>query len=327
MRQTPQSNKTKEIKRSKPESLTKIVRIAKRYWKLALVVVVIAVAIIAISVIKNNAEIVAEENRDYFINVDDKISKQCSLEYNDGSKQFSCGKITFDGTFSSYDTVELRKGDHDLYLDITTSGNDFSISHKIYPSVFNYRSDYFSADKLEKSIDVDVEIKIHNTILKRDVLSKKVTISYSLTSEQAEQIKAKREEYLKEQSEEESKKKSEEERKAKEEADKKAEEEAKKAEEKSKSESSSGSSSQSDGESLPDDIDPYDIKALCERTLKSVGYSNSISVTNHYAMGYPPYIYVIVGTLKGKDTVQCQANWSSWTVKSLTINGQKVYGE
>ena len=91
--------------------------------------------------------------------------------------------------------------------------------------------------------------------------------------------------------------------------------------------SSSSSSSQSDGESLPDDIDPYDIKALCERTLKSVGYSNSISVTNHYAMGYPPYIYVIVGTLKGKDAVQCQANWSSWTVKSLTINGQKVYGE
>lgn len=143
---------------------------------------------------------------------------------------------------------------------------------------------------------------------------------------QEEVDEAKRKE-AEEEAKQEADKKAEEERKAKEEADKKAEEEAKKAEEKSKSESSSGSSSQSDGESLPDDIDPYDIKALCERTLKSVGYSNSISVTNHYAMGYPPYIYVIVGTLKGKDTVQCQANWSSWTVKSLTINGQKVYGE
>lgn len=91
----------------------------------------------------------------------------------------------------------------------------------------------------------------------------------------------------------------------------------------SSSSSSHAESTQDNGESLPSDIDPYDIKALCERALKEKHYSGSISVTNHYAMGYPPYIYVIVGTMSGWQ-VQCQANWQTWTVKSLTVNGKQI---
>ena len=113
------------------------------------------------------------------------------------------------------------------------------------------------------------------------------------------------------------------ERKASEEAAKKAEEEKKKA-------------VQDSGEELPDSISPYDIQALCERGFESLGYTNAnIKLTNQYAMGYPPYIYVVVGTLSTKagitssrkqvGTIQCQANWQTWTIKSLTINGTQVY--
>ena len=80
---------------------------------------------------------------------------------------------------------------------------------------------------------------------------------------------------------------------------------------------------------------PEDIISLCEREIEDLGYKNaSIDVSNQYAMGIPENIYVVVGKLSRKEklfgpreqigTVQCQANWKTWSLESVTINGIKL---
>lgn len=91
----------------------------------------------------------------------------------------------------------------------------------------------------------------------------------------------------------------------------------------------------SEGETLPKSVLPEDIAALCERDIENIGFKRAnIKVTNHYAMGFPKYTYVIVGELSKKEklfghrevvgTVQCQANWNNWSVIAVRINGDQI---
>ncbi|MBF1015502.1 MAG: hypothetical protein HXK96_01645 [Candidatus Nanogingivalaceae bacterium] len=91
----------------------------------------------------------------------------------------------------------------------------------------------------------------------------------------------------------------------------------------------------SEGETLPESVLPEDIVALCERDIENIGFKRAnIKVTNHYAMGFPKYTYVIVGELSKKEktfghrevvgTVQCQANWNNWSVVAVRVNGVQI---
>ena len=97
----------------------------------------------------------------------------------------------------------------------------------------------------------------------------------------------------------------------------------------SDSKDSSDSGTVDDGRELPSDISFYDIRELCERGFREAGKRGAnISITNHYAMGYPLYTYVIVGKLSsGSQQLglsQCQVDWKTWSVKSLMIDGQQL---
>ena len=121
-------------------------------------------------------------------------------------------------------------------------------------------------------------------------------------------------------------KKAEEERKRQEEQ-RKTEEQKKQEEETKQSQPTTNSTTTyPSGVSSTDELEPGEVKSLCNRTIKSSGLPEIKSITNGYPMGYPEEIFVLVGTTKDGQQVQCQINWQTWAVKSIRLNGALVYG-
>lgn len=283
------------------------------------------------SIIRENTE----KSKDYYVTTsEDSYEFNCNIDKTESDTWLYCSKQTISGTFSNYDTVEFDWGSS-----YKISDGNFTKTLKTSIPTSYYQTENFDKDSLKKYFETTESITLKNKVLRKTVAEKKIDVKYNLSDSDIELIAQKHDEWIV--------------KKAQEEADKKAAEEKAKAEqeEKAKQEAESQkteetptpapaqeqtTTKQDNGEELPDDISPYDIKALCERGFESLGYTNaSISMTNQYPMGYPPYIYVIVGTLSTKagitssrqqvGRIQCQANWNTWTIKSLTINGAQVY--
>jgi len=125
----------------------------------------------------------------------------------------------------------------------------------------------------------------------------------------------------------EAKRKAEENRKAYELKREQEEAEKKAKEEEQTQPATNSSTTYSSGASSTDELEPGEVKSLCNRTMKSLGLPEIKTVTNGYPMGYPEEIFVLVGTTKDGRQVQCQINWQNWTVKSIRLNGALVYGE
>lgn len=139
-----------------------------------------------------------EEGRNYFISVDEDITVDCNLSYSDTYERFTCQPVTFDGEFSSYETTELRSS-YTSDVDLTTDGDAFSVTVAPYrSSSFDYKSSYFSVDDLKK-ISTDIELKVYNSVLNKDMATQTVHITYALTDDETAQIETKHEEYVREQ--------------------------------------------------------------------------------------------------------------------------------
>lgn len=315
---------------------TKLFDKAKTFFKRHKVLTIIVGLIIVISLVSNIKHGISasiENGKNFYITIQDEFSFDCEISDSDSGSAY-CKERTISGNFSNYDTVKF-----DWSYKFAINGDTFTyrVTNPIKSSF--YQTDNFDINNLPREFDEKETIKLENIVLGRTVASKFVTIHYKLTDSDIQAISKLHDKWVAE--------------KAQEEADKKAAEEKAKAEQEEKARQEAESqkaeetptpaptqeqttTKQDNGEELPDDISPYDIKALCERGFESLGYTNaSISMTNQYPMGYPPYIYVIVGTLSTKagitssrqqvGRIQCQANWNTWTIKSLTINGTQVY--
>jgi len=269
------------------------------------------------SIIRENTE----KSRDYYVTTnEDSYEFNCDIDKTESDTWLYCSKQTISGTFSNYDTVEFDWGSS-----YKISDGNFTKTLKTSIPTSYYQTENFDKDSLKRYFEVTEPITLTNKVLRKTVAEKKIDVKYNLSDSDIELIAQKHDEWVV--------------KKAQEEADKKAAEEKAKAEQEEKARQEAESqkaeetptpaptqeqttTKQDNGEELPDDISPYDIKALCERGFESLGYTNaSISMTNQYPMGTPPYIYVIVGTLSTKagitssrqqvGRIQCQANWDT----------------
>lgn len=311
---------------------TDIKKFIKAYGKFIGVFLLIVVVWVFVSSMLRQQKIAAEESRNYYVNIDNKFSFDCEASYENEYTGITCKKRQISGTFSNYPTVEFGWSGYSF------SGDKFSkeISYTINKSI--YENDNFNGEKLGNNIEDSVMISLENTVLNKTVASQKVQIEYKLSPEDIALMNQKHEEWKNKKQAEENKRKEDEANRKSEEEKRKAEEQAKKsAEEQKKTQVEEPKNEEVDnGETLPSKISPYDLQALCERSFESLGYPNAkISITNHYAMGYPLYTYVIVGNLSQKQgltssrqqvgTSQCQVDWQAWKAKILRVNGKQIY--
>lgn len=266
---------------------------------------------------------IEEENRDYFINVDEEYSFECDIDYakTRDYTDYYCKTRAISGTFSNYENVSFS-GDSGSWSDhgsLTKDKNSFEYAIQAHIPKTN------SEEMLYQGFDDTVILTLNFNASEK--AQKKIRIHYSFTDEDIKHLTDKISGSTSEK------------------AGPDVDVESAVKEEQNASAvttdisdpqpSTSASQATDSGEKLPADISPYDIKALCERGFESLGYNDaSILMSNNYPMGYPEYIYVVVGTLSARyggsakqnfGTIQCQANWSSWSIKSLMMNGQFIY--
>lgn len=352
-------NTVKEAKRVINTNSGEIPKLSKKQ-KIATAAISIVLALLTIGVLGTFAavqstKIATEKGRDYFIEVEENITADCGLFYNQSSEEFRCKEVAFSGKLSSYETTELRINDKSYDVETKVDDNNFSITKKSFsPSNFHYKSFSFSIDDI-KNVSADIELSIYNTVLKKDMATKLVHIEYTITDEEAARIKSRYEEYLIEEAErkaeeekeraereaEEKKKQEEAEaaKKAEEEAEKKRqeeeerkrqeeearkrqeEEEAAKRAEEEKSQSS-GSSNSSDPTKIPSEEVSTGL-AACKRVLKQQ-YGITVKDTEFSAGFWSGIDYVWLfrfNSSSGSYTMTtCQYNWKTGTATSEYIN-------
>ncbi|MBR3233528.1 hypothetical protein IKG12_01530 [Candidatus Saccharibacteria bacterium] len=273
-----------------------------------LVIVTICLIVGLVTIIRLFAVVSEEEKQDYFINTEESYSFDCNLQYDESNRTYYCigGEIV--GSFSNSHNIEFKDSSESNYH---IEGNTFTRNTPFFISDSLYHDNQFSRSNLE-TINTDIDIVLRNIILMKDVTSKRIHITYRLSQSEVDILESENTKW------------------------RSANLSSQHAIDNRSDEEKSEAEAEDNGEELPDDISPYDVQALCERGFESLGYPNpKISLTNQYAMGYPPYIYVIVGTLSYKEgtrssrvqvgRIQCQANWKTWSIKSITINGQVIF--
>ena len=318
---------------------TKLFDKAKTFFerhKVLTIIVGLIVIVSLISNIKHSISASIENGKNFYITIQDEFSFDCEATDSDSNSSYYKER-TISGNFSNYDTVKF---DWDYKVAINGDTFTYRVTNPIKSDF--YQTDNFDISNLPDEFDAHETIELRNKVLNKTVASKFVTIHYKLNDSDKQIISRLHDKWVAKKVQDEADKKAAEEAAAK----AKQEEQAHQETETANTETTTATpaeqpqeqttTKQDNGEELPDDISPYDIKALCERGFESMGYTNaSIKMTNQYAMGYPPYIYVIVGTLSTKagitssrqqvGTIQCQANWNSWTIKHLTVNGTQIY--
>ena len=348
---------------------TKLFDKAKAFFERHKVLTIIVGLIIIVSLVSNIKHSISasiENGKNFYITIQDEFSFDCEATDSDSTSAY-CKERTISGNFSNYDTVKF---DWDYKIAINGDTFTYRVTNPIKSDF--YQTDNFDINNLPDEFDAHETIELRNKVLNKTVASKFVTVHYKLNDSDKQIISRLHDKWVAKEAQEEADKKATEEAAAKAEQEEQARQETETAntettteapaeeaaakaeqEEQARQETETANTEttteapaeqpqeqtttkQDNGEELPDDISPYDIKALCERGFESMGYTNaSIRMTNQYAMGYPPYIYVIVGTLSTKagitssrqqvGTIQCQANWNSWTIKHLTVNGTQIY--
>ena len=200
-------------------------------WWIAGRVALAIVVIIVINVIAATIRTSIERGRDYYISVKDSYTFDCDLQYDSNTGQFVCRGGNIEGTFSKYDTVEIRAD----WSAVSTNNNSFSYSVRsdyVYPS--DYQVSNFSIDNLIKKLSTaTVKLEIYNKYLNSTVSNKDVTIHWNISNDERAMISNKNQEWRDEQARkeaerqaEEAARKAEEQRKANEEAARKTAEEA-----------------------------------------------------------------------------------------------------
>ena len=318
---------------------TKLFDKAKAFFERHKVLTIIVGLIIIVSLVSNIKHSISasiENGKNFYITIQDEFSFDCEATDSDSTSAY-CKERTISGNFSNYDTVKF---DWDYKIAINGDTFTYRVTNPIKSDF--YQTDNFDINNLPDEFDAHETIELRNKVLNKTVASKFVTVHYKLNDSDKQIISRLHDKWVAKKAQEEADKKATEEAAAKAEQEEQARQETETANTETTTEAPAEqpqeqtTTKQDSGEELPDDISPYDIKALCERGFESMGYTNaSIRMTNQYAMGYPPYIYVIVGTLSTKagitssrqqvGTIQCQANWNSWTIKHLTVNGTQIY--
>ena len=318
---------------------TKLFDKAKAFFERHKVLTIIVGLIIIVSLVSNIKHSISasiENGKNFYITIQDEFSFDCEATDSDSTSAY-CKERTISGNFSNYDTVKF---DWDYKIAINGDTFTYRVTNPIKSDF--YQTDNFDINNLPDEFDAHETIELRNKVLNKTVASKFVTVHYKLNDSDKQIISRLHDKWVAKEAQEETDKKATEEAAAKAEQEEQARQETETANTETTTEAPAEqpqeqtTTKQDNGEELPDDISPYDIKALCERGFESMGYTNaSIKMTNQYAMGYPPYIYVIVGTLSTKagitssrqqvGTIQCQANWNSWTIKHLTVNGTQIY--
>lgn len=318
---------------------TKLFDKAKAFFERHKVLTIIVGLIIIVSLVSNIKHSISasiENGKNFYITIQDEFSFDCEATDSDSTSAY-CKERTISGNFSNYDTVKF---DWDYKIAINGDTFTYRVTNPIKSDF--YQTDNFDINNLPDEFDAHETIELRNKVLNKTVASKFVTVHYKLNDSDKQIISRLHDKWVAKEAQEEADKKATEEAAAKAEQEEQARQETETANTETTTEAPAEqpqeqtTTKQDNGEELPDDISPYDIKALCERGFESMGYTNaSIRMTNQYAMGYPPYIYVIVGTLSTKagitssrqqvGTIQCQANWNSWTIKHLTVNGTQIY--
>lgn len=318
---------------------TKLFDKAKAFFERHKVLTIIVGLIIIVSLVSNIKHSISasiENGKNFYITIQDEFSFDCEATDSDSTSAY-CKERTISGNFSNYDTVKF---DWDYKIAINGDTFTYRVTNPIKSDF--YQTDNFDINNLPDEFDAHETIELRNKVLNKTVASKFVTVHYKLNDSDKQIISRLHDKWVAKEAQEEADKKATEEAAAKAEQEEQARQETETANTETTTEAPAEqpqeqtTTKQDSGEELPDDISPYDIKALCERGFESMGYTNaSIRMTNQYAMGYPPYIYVIVGTLSTKagitssrqqvGTIQCQANWNSWTIKHLTVNGTQIY--
>lgn len=202
---------------------TMMAHATKRQWlithkKYAVILAVVVLLIIVgiIGAINNSIE----RNRDYYIDIDDKITLNCNLWQDAESGNFQCSNGVLAGKFSKYDTAEL---DGDSELSIDGSSFIYSVASPII-SAKQYRTKDYSIDSITgKFKDIKSKLWIYNTYLRENVLEKSIAVSWRFSDDDIAKLNEANQKWLDEE-------------RVREEAERQAAEAAKAAEEQRKAE-------------------------------------------------------------------------------------------
>ena len=196
-----------------------------KYLLIGLMVIIVVINLaLAVPVLIRNAEISREENRNYYINIDEQFSFECNIE--ESSYSLLCEERIIEGTFSDYESVKFSDQDG-----VITYDDKFAKRFRESVPTFLYQTSDFDALKLD-GFDTEIGITLENTLLNRGVAQKAISIHYSFTDADIALLTRKHDEWLKRKAEEEARVQREaEERKAEEEARVQREAEERKAEE------------------------------------------------------------------------------------------------
>lgn len=202
---------------------TMMAHATKRQWLIthkkyaAILAVVVLLIIVGVIGAINN---LIERNRDYYIDMDDKIILNCNLWQDAESGNFQCANGILTGKFSKYDTAELD-GDSELSID----GGNFTYN-VASPTILadQYKTKDYSIDSITgKFKDVKGKLWIYNTRLRENVLEKSLAVSWRFSDDDIAKLNEANQKWLDEEQ-------------AREEAERQAAEAAKAAEEQRKAE-------------------------------------------------------------------------------------------
>lgn len=202
------------------ETLGKLWAFIKGHKRASIGVAVGIVALIVISNIVNAINTNIEQGRDYYINVDDKISYDCNLKETQGG-YLECANQKLSGSFSNSANARFR------YDSIETNGDKFDYKEQYMLDRSIYETKDYDATKLASGIDHEKQFILYNEFLKKEVAVKSVNIHYNLSANDIQLLTKKHQEWAKEKAAAEKKAKEEEaKRKAEVAAQQKAEQEA-----------------------------------------------------------------------------------------------------
>ncbi len=210
--------KTEEEKPKGKNFINKTVAFIKQHKKASIIVASALILVIAGLVIGKAVKRNIEENRDYYIAIDDEFTFDCNAYYDEKSNTIYCDKQTVSGTFSNFETVKL-------YYASSINGNSFSNNNHDYFYKSEYEKENFSISDFNDELKRTQSFYLKNTYLNKEVSRKDITIHYRLSEADKSLITQKHNDW-KAWKEAEDAKKAEQEANAQAEAEAKAKEEA-----------------------------------------------------------------------------------------------------
>lgn len=184
----------KKSNKEKPKTaqFKKLTTFIKQHKKGSLIALGVVLILALIPIIKNAIEVAIEENRNYYISIEDEYSFDCNAIYDEKTKYLYCEEREIPGDYSDYETVYIGGSTSDR-----GDGRFVIVSKRSF-----YKSDYETENeldftKIEKNLALDSDVYIYNRRLEKTVSRKNYTIKYHLTNADKELIAKKREDWKK----------------------------------------------------------------------------------------------------------------------------------